>query len=122
MSKSTSGNRERSGSTSDLVTIWVTFFVSLLAAVVGAGVVFDNNLTVYAACGEKSSALCSGVGWYGSMAISLAIGFGVVVAGLVLGILRHRTGRRGAWFSLGAFVGVILVTLLAIVFLRVTVP
>ncbi|MGG7305996.1 hypothetical protein ACQXVK_02270 [Curtobacterium sp. AB451] len=122
MNTLTNDDRKRPSLRADLVMIWVFFIISLFAAIIGAGYVFDSNLTAYAFCAERQNVPCSGVGWYGSMALSLAIGFGAVAGGLLLGVRRHRTGRRGALFVLGSVVVVVLVTLIAVVFLKVALP
>ena len=82
----------------DLVAIWVLAVVGLLALVVSAGVVLDENLRAYALCAEASSTLCPDGPWYSSMGLAFFGGIVVVTTGFFLGLRRYGRGRIGAWF------------------------
>ncbi len=116
MNTLTNDDRKRPSLRADLVMIWVFFIISLFAAIFGAGYVFDSNLTAYAFCAERQNVPCSGVGWYGSMALSLAIGLGrwrvdcssVCVGTELVVVVRYS--------SLASVVVVVLVTLIGLLF------
>lgn len=112
-------SQAKRSSTLDLVAIIALIALSLVGFLYSTNLVFNENLTAYAACNEFPRTGCSNSGWLSSMGLAFAGGVVIVVAGAVLSIRRWRRGRIGTWFPAAAIVALAVLTGIALLILRV---
>lgn len=103
----------------DLVTIVALLVVSVVVFLYSTNLVFNENLTSYAACNEFPRTGCSNSGWLSSMGLTFFGGIIAVVTGALLGIRRWRRGLIGTWFPAAAIVALAVITGIALLILRV---
>lgn len=102
--------------------LWVLVAVGLVSALVSAGYVFNENLYAYGLCWTGPRQGCGDGPWYSSIGLSFFGGIAAVVVGAVLGVRRHRRGRTGFWFPLGALGAVVALTGISLAVLKITTP
>jgi len=113
--------REHAGR-ADLVIIWALIVVGIIAVVISAGYVFNENLYAYGLCSTPPRTGCSDVPWLSSMSLSFFGGIAAVGVGAFLGLRRYGYGRLGMWFPLAALGVVAALTGLSIAILKIATP
>lgn len=106
----------------DSSLLWVLVAVGLVSALACAGYVFNENLYAYGLCWAGPRQGCGDGPWFSSMGLSFFGNIAAVAVGAVLGVRRHRRGRTGFWFPLGALGAVAALTGMSLVVLKITTP
>ena len=106
----------------DLVIIWALVMVGIVAVIISAGYVFNENLYAYGLCSTPPHTGCSDAPWFSSMSLSFFGGIAAVGVGAFLGLRRHGKGRHGMWFPLAALGAVAALTGLSIAILKIATP
>jgi hypothetical protein len=106
----------------DLVIIWALVMVGIVAVIISAGYVFNENLYAYGLCSTPPHTGCSDAPWFSSMSLSFFGGIAPVGVGAFLGLRRHEKGRHGMWFPLAALGAVAALTGLSIAILKIATP
>lgn len=93
--RTTSTPREGHAARGDLVIIWAFVVVGIVAMVISAGYVFNENLYAYGLCSTPPHTGCSDAPWFSSMSLSFFRGTAAVGVGAFLGLRRYGIGRQG---------------------------
>lgn len=96
--------------------------VGLVAMVISAGYVFNENLSAYGLCSTPPHTGCSDAPWFSSMSLSFFGGIAAVGVGAFLGLRRYGNGHLGMWFPLAALGVVAALTGLSTAILKIATP
>jgi uncharacterized membrane protein YhaH (DUF805 family) len=101
----------------DLPLLWILVGVGLASALVCTASVFNENMYAYTLCFAPPRQGCGDGPWLSSMGLTFVGGVAAVAIAASLGVRRHKLGRTGFWFPLGALgvVGALTGTALVIV-------
>jgi hypothetical protein len=78
-----------------LVIIWALVVVRIVAVVISADYVVNQNLYAYGLCSTPPHTGCSDTPWFSSMSLSFFGSIAAVGVGAFLGLRRYGIGRQG---------------------------